>query len=257
MKKVEFIEFEEDSTTIKITENGFLNLIEENGLISVIKSYQIPEDFLIKHRELIDKNIIINNLHLSEDFIKSALTLEYFENDDIHNLNMITYSTLSETFIDEFNDYINWERMILYLCSSEKIENIENFSSVIEKFNLWTIISANELPIEFIRKNSNKLDWRILSIVNEFTEEQKEEFKDLIPEKKEFVEKEYPFKIQVRDIEKIIKYAGTDQKSSEISEKIEEEDLRFDVRHKIEKLTREDLIKMKTYIDSVNKKEEL
>jgi hypothetical protein len=147
--------------------------------------------------------------------------------------------------------------MILYLCSSEKIENIENFSSVIEKFNLWTIISANELPIEFIRKNSNKLDWRILSIVNEFTEEQKEEFKDLIPEKKEFVEKEYPFKIQVRDIEKIIKYAGTDQKSSEISEKIEEEDLRFDVRHKIEKLTREDLIKMKTYIDSVNKKEEL
>jgi len=252
MKKVEFIQFEENSNSLKITEENFINLIESSGLISIIKEYQIPEEFLIKHREILDKNIIIDNLHLSEDFIKSALTLEYFENEDIKNLNMNTYSTLSDEFIKKFNDYINWERMILYLSSSDKIENIERFTNVIEKFNLWTIISANQLPIEFIRKYSDKLDWRILSIVNEFTEEELEEFKQLIPEKKEFVETDYPFTIQVRDIEKIIRYAGTEQSSSEISEKIEEEDLRFDVKHRIEKLTREDLIKMKAYMDSVN-----
>ena len=85
MKKVEFIQFEENSNSLKITEENFINLIESSGLISIIKEYQIPEEFLIKHREILDKNIIIDNLHLSEDFIKSALTLEYFENEDIKN----------------------------------------------------------------------------------------------------------------------------------------------------------------------------
>ena len=70
--------------------------------------------------------------------------------------------------------------MILYLSSSDKIENIEKFESIIEKHNLWNLISANPLPIDFIRKNKEKIDWKIASIVNKFTESERIEFNDLI-----------------------------------------------------------------------------
>jgi hypothetical protein len=253
MKKVEFINEEENENCLRITEDGFLKLIEKNGILNTIKEYDIPEEFILKHYEIIDKNIIISALRLSEDFINSAITLEYFENSDILNLNMSTYSNLSEEFIQEYDEYINWERMIIYLSSSDKIDDINKFEKVIDKFNLWNLISANELPIDFIRENASKLDWEILSIVNCFTEKEKEEFSNFIPEKKTFNVEEYEFKIlTIKDIRDIIKDRNyTKEESSKKNEesKTEEEKLRFDVKHKVETLTKEDLIRLREMLN--------
>jgi hypothetical protein len=255
MKKVEFINEEENENYLRITEDGFLKLIEKNGIINTIREYDIPEEFILKYYELIDKNIIIRALQLSEDFINSALTLEYFENSDILNLNMSTYSNLSEEFILEYDEYINWERMIVYLSSSDKIDDIGKFKKVIDKFNLWNLISANELPIDFIRENASKLDWRILSIVNCFTEEEKEEFSNFIPEKKIFNVEEYEFRIPtVKDIRDILKHRNytKEELSKKIEEesKVEEERLRFEVKHKVENLTKEDLIRLREMLNN-------
>ena len=66
-------------------------------------------------------------MNLSEDFIKAALISEYFNLDDISELNMITYSGLSEEFINEYESYINWSRMIIYLSSSSNINSLYLF----------------------------------------------------------------------------------------------------------------------------------
>jgi hypothetical protein len=235
MKKVEFLKEEENENVIRITENNFLTIIKNNGVLNTIKEYNIPEEFILKHHELIDKNIIIDSLELSENFINSALELKYFDFSDIGELNMRTYSNLSDYFIKVYDEWINWERMILYLSSSDKIDDINKFKKVIEKFNLWNLISANELPIEFIRENSSKLDWKILSIVNSFTEEEKEEFSNFLPVREEFKE-EYEFSIPtVKEIREIIRFSRENEVKNYENSNIDDLE-RFEVNHKIENL---------------------
>ena len=272
MKKIEIIQNVEeikDIELVKLTEYQLLDLINKDGLIEVLTNYEVPEDFILKwgpgdsEFNGIDKSLVISIMNLSEDFIKAALISEYFNLDDISELNMITYSGLSEEFINEYENYINWSRMILYLSSSDKIENIEKFESIIEKHNLWNLISANPLPIDFIRKNKEKIDWKIASIVNKFTEDERIEFNDLIiiytdvVPLNDLTEEVYT----VSDIRKLIKLSNlnqdrdiivssTEELKSKLDRvnKVEEENLRFEVKHKIERLTREDLLKIKETI---------
>lgn len=265
MKKIEIIQNVEeikDIELVKLTEYQLLDLINKDGLIEVLTNYEVPEDFILKwgpgdsEFNGIDKSLVISILNLSEDFIKAALISEYFNLDDISELNMITYSGLSEEFINEYESYINWSRMILYLSSSDKIENIEKFESIIEKHNLWNLISANPLPINFIRKNKEKIDWKIASIVNKFTKDERIEFNDLIiiytdvVPLNDVIEEVYT----VSDIRKLIKLSNANQDTEELKSKldrvnkVEEENLRFEVKHKIERLTREDLLKIKETI---------
>ena len=172
MKKIEIIVTISTEESVKMTESEILKLIDKEGLIFVLQNYEIPESFILKwgkpnfeRMEGLPKSIVISMLNLSEEFIEKAIEIDYFEVGDIFELNMITYSNLKEDFINKYDQYINWERMILYLCSSEKIENVEKFEWIIEKLNLWKLISANNLPIDFIRRNKNKLDWNIVSII--------------------------------------------------------------------------------------------
>ena len=272
MKKIEIIQNIEESKDIelvKLTEYQLLDLINKDGLMEVLTNYEVPEDFILKwgpgdsEFNGIDKSLVISIMNLSEDFIKAALISEYFNLDDIFELNMITYSGLTEEFINEYESYINWSRMILYLSSSDKIENIEKFESIIEKHNLWNLISANPLPIDFIRKNKEKIDWKIASIVNKFTEDERVEFNDLIIKYTDVVPNldEIDEVYTVSDIRKLIKLSNANQdrdiivsNTEELKSKldrvnkVEEENLRFEVKHKIERLTREDLLKIKETI---------
>lgn len=265
MKKIEIIKDIEETNIpelVKLTEYQLLELIKESGLIEVLTNYEVPEDFILKwgigdsEFNGIDKSLVMSIMNLSEDFIKAALIIEYFTPEDISQLNMLTYSGLSQEFIKEYEKYINWNRMILYLSSSDKIENIEKFESIIENHNLWNLISANPLPVDFIRKNKEKLDWKIASIVNKFTESERVEFSELIViytdvvPLHDVIEKVYT----VSDIRKLIKLSNTNQDTEELKtrldrvNKVEEENLRFEVKHKIERLTREDLLKIKETI---------
>lgn len=262
MKKIEIIETISTEESVKMTESEILKLIDKEGLIFVLQNYEIPESFILKwgkpnfESEGLPKSIVISMLNLSEEFIEKAIEIDYFEVGDIFELNMITYSNLKEDFINKYDQYINWERMILYLCSSEKIENVEKFEWIIEKLNLWKLISANNLPIDFIRRNKNKLDWNIVSIINEFSDDEKVEFEEKIPNFKEewdkFLDENKPSystesllvndTISVRDIRKMI--------NSNIKNHEGEEDKRFEVKHTIDELTSDDLQKIKSMIQS-------
>ena len=253
MKKVKIVNETPEENVVQLTELDLLFLLQEHGTEHVLSNYELPEDFILKwgngDNEFngIDKKVVMSMLSLSQEFIYAALTNEYLQIEDIRELNMRTYSNLDSDFVDKFSEFINWERMILYLSSSEKIDNIQDLKWVIEKFNLWKLISANELPIEFIRENKDKFDWRILSIVNCFTDNEIKEFGDFIPkiQNLELSEIKTP---NLKEIRQIIK-AQIKSIKSENSDKS-----RFDVKHTSDRMTREDLLKINQTIQEAESK---
>jgi hypothetical protein len=68
--------------------------------------------------------------------------------------------------------------MILYI--STQSDTFDDYIKIIENNNLWSLISANDLPIDFIRDYKDKLDWKLLSIVKNFSDNEKLEFIDYI-----------------------------------------------------------------------------
>jgi hypothetical protein len=201
MKKIQIIEQVENEDILEISEESLLKKIKVEGLASIIKQYEIPEDFIIKNHNVIDKDIIIEHMILSENFIIESITIGYMDKSDISNLNMMTYSKLSKSFLKKFEENINWQRMILYLSSSELID-VWKYVDIIEKNNLWNLISANDLDIEFIRNYKTKLNWQILSLVKCFNEEELLEFSEYIPEKKNFDDSflEMPSVSEIREV---------------------------------------------------------
>ncbi len=153
-------------------------LAEGLNTYDIVTNYTLKEGVIVECFEYLDKEVIIQGYDLSENFIKQALQESFFIKDDIKNLSMITYTNLSEEFILENKEWINWERMMLYL--STQSDSFAEEVGIINEHNLWHVISANDLPIDFIREYKDKLDWKFLSIVKNFTDEEKVEFSDYI-----------------------------------------------------------------------------
>jgi hypothetical protein len=170
----------------KLDRVSLVELIDDGyTTYDIVVNYELTEDVILECSDLLDKEVLIQGLDFSEDFLKKAIELEYFDIDDIKELTMATYSNLSDEFITKYKENINWDRMILYI--STQSDTFDNHTKVIEDRNLWSFISANDLSIDFIREWKDKLDWSYLSIVKLFTDEDKEEFSDyiIIPVQKE------------------------------------------------------------------------
>ncbi len=148
----------------------------------IIKNYEISEESLLDSLDLLDKEVLLQGLNLSEKFIRRAIEIEYLDMIDLQNLSMLTYAELSDSFISDYKEHLNWTKIIIYL--STQTNHFSKYLDVIEEKNLWSLISANDLPVFFIREHKEKLDWSLLSMTKCFTEEEKEEFSDLIVETK-------------------------------------------------------------------------
>ena len=144
----------------------------------IVRNYELSEDTILECTDLLDKEVLIQGLNFSEDFVTKSIEMEYLNIEDIIELSMTTYSNLSDDFITKYKENINWDRMILYI--STQSDSFDNHTKVIEDKNLWSVISANDLSIDFIRQWKDKLDWSYLSMVKCFTDEEKEEFSDYI-----------------------------------------------------------------------------
>lgn len=153
-------------------------LSEGYSTYEILTNYTLSEELILECGDLLDKEVIIEGLSLSEDFVNRAIESKFFELSDIKNLSMTTYSNLSDNFISLNGEYINWQRMIIYL--STQSNDFDKYIQIIESQNLWPLISANDLPIDFIRNWKDKLDWSYLSLVKCFTDEEKSEFSEYI-----------------------------------------------------------------------------
>ena len=171
MNKIEVEGKLDRSWVVELMANGY-------DTYDIATNYELTEDTILECSDILDKNILLQGLNFSEEFITKAIEIEYLDINDIYELGMTTYSNLSDDFISTYKENINWDRMILYI--STQSDSFDNHTKVIEDKNLWSVISANDLSIDFIRQWKDKLDWSYLSMVKCFTDEEKEEFSDYI-----------------------------------------------------------------------------
>ena len=171
MNKIEVEGKLDRSWVVELMANGY-------DTYDIATNYELTEDTILECSDILDKNILLQGLNFSEEFITKAIEIEYLDINDIYELGMTTYSNLSDDFISTYKENINWDRMILYI--STQSDSFDNHTKVIEDKNLWSVISANDLSIDFIRQWKNKLDWSYLSMVKCFTDEEKLEFADYI-----------------------------------------------------------------------------
>jgi hypothetical protein len=181
MNKIEIEEKLDRGWVVELMANGY-------NTYDIATNYELSEETILECIDILDKEVIIQGLNFSEDFINKAIEVEYFDYEDIYKLSMTTYSNLSDEFINKYKENINWDRMILYI--STQSDSFDNHTKVIEDKNLWSVISANDLSIDFIRQWKDKLDWSYLSMVKYFTDDEKLEFANYIltPSKIEITE---------------------------------------------------------------------
>jgi hypothetical protein len=171
MEKIEIVGKLDRSWILELLSSGY-------ETYDIVRNYELSEDTILECTDLLDKEVIIQGLNFSENFIIKAIESEYLDIEDITELSMTTYSNLSDEFITKYKENINWDRMILYI--STQSDSFDNHTKIIEDKNLWSVISANDLSIDFIRQWKDKLDWSYLSMVKCFTDEEKEEFSNYI-----------------------------------------------------------------------------
>ena len=171
MNKIEIEGKLDRSWVVELMANGY-------NTYDIATNYELTEDTILECSDLLDKNVLLQGLNFSEDFITKAIEIKYLDISDIYELGMTTYSNLSDDFISTYKENINWDRMILYI--STQSNSFDKHTKVIEDKNLWSIISANDLSIDFIRQWKDNLDWSYLSMVKCFTDEEKLEFTDYI-----------------------------------------------------------------------------
>lgn len=171
-------------------DKGWVIELMANGYTTydIVNEYELNEDVILECTDFLDKQVLIQGLNFSEDFINKAIEINYLNTEDIYELSMTTYSNLSDEFLSKYKENINWNRMILYI--STQSDSFEKHTKVIEDKDLWSVISANDLSIDFIRQWKDKLDWSYLSMVKCFTDDEKKEFVDyiMIPVQKEISE---------------------------------------------------------------------
>jgi hypothetical protein len=175
-KQINIVQTDVDTNIVDLSENQLLQMIKSDGLYSVLQNYELPIDFIYKFKDDISNLELLNIIKsgiidIPEEYIIKFLNDEYFELEDIKDFSMKIYSNLSQVFIKEYHNYINWERMLLYLVSSDSKISIWDFENIIEEYNLWNIVSSVDLPYDFIYKWKDKLNWNILSFVKEWDDE--------------------------------------------------------------------------------------
>jgi hypothetical protein len=171
MNKIEIDGKLDRSWVIELMANGY-------NTYDIATNYELPEETILECADLLDKEVLLQGLNFSESFIVKAIKSEFFSTEDIGELNMTTYSNLSKEFISKYENYINWNRMILYI--STQSDSFDKYTDIIDSKGLWRVISVNDLPIDFIRQWKDKLDWSYLSMVKYFSEDEKLEFADYI-----------------------------------------------------------------------------
>lgn len=148
----------------------------------ILKNYELSEELILQCVDLLDKEVLVQGFIFSENFIRTCLENEFIVSSDIEKMNMGTYARLSNDFVEEYSHILNWNRILVYL--STQTNSFTNYVSIIDEKNLWSLISANDLPIDFIREYREKLDWNLLYMTKCFNEDEIEEFQHYIVEVK-------------------------------------------------------------------------
>lgn len=249
---------EEEQSTLVLTRKYLLDYIRKSGLVSAVQKFNIPESFISENLAEFNKSdfhmlLAYGGYVISEDFLNRLLKMEYLYEDDIRNLSMSIYANLSQEFLQKYNDYINWDKMLSYLLNSDKVDNLNAFKEVIEKYKMWSLVSASPMSIEFIRENKDKLDWEFVTIMTDFTEEELEEFSEYIKSPKSFTYKDNYIDIDTaREELSKVSYGGTTYEIEDVKVK-QEFTVPADISSKMDGFSPDQLSKINDFIEKMGR----
>lgn len=109
----------------------------------------IDETLLREFKDKVLWGSVLRHKQLTSNFLRELVTW----NDDLWD-NIACYQKLSEDFIDEYKDKLQW----IYLSSNQRLS--EKFMEKHLDYLDWIYVSQyQKLSPEFMKKYENKLDW--------------------------------------------------------------------------------------------------
>lgn len=167
-----------------MSDEEILDSIKKIGLYRTIKKHKIENIFFIKNSTEIDIDLLFRFVEsgdylIDEVFINHLIESSIIERNRIYELPMNIYIEFSDSFIENNKDYINWNRLFLYYITNEYI-NIWDYEKIIIEHDLWHLASTIELPKDFIDKYHHKLDWKYISMLNDFEDDDLDKYPDAI-----------------------------------------------------------------------------
>jgi hypothetical protein len=161
--------------------------VETVGICKVMEDYILPIDFpfedlgvhISSELEII---MFIQNpdYHIPHTYLTKAIEDGHIDPSTLKYVSMNHIILNGKDFISRHMDNLDQEKLLLYYLSTETPDKdyLDKITNHLDKHSLWNLISSVELPKSFIRDNKEKLNWSFVSIVNHFTEEEVEEFKE-------------------------------------------------------------------------------
>lgn len=246
MSKLKIEIVESDENTLKMSKKMLVEHLQQYGILQLVTDFDVDESLLYSLKDNYTKKEFTQLLKsgkyiVSESMIEQMIQDEFLEEEDINEMSMNIYQNFTKDFIEKYKENINWQRLMVFLSCSEDID-YEKFIDIIKEKDLWNTISCNQLDKDFIRKYKDELNWNLVSIVNHFSEDELEEFKDHIVERK-YVDQDGN-QISLSEIENIIKNMTTDKEKQNIIEKMSE---------KMKHLSSDEIKKVEQIIDVLSK----
>ena len=155
------------------------------------EEYEVSEEILssLIEEKFINKAYLIPVLTLSQEMVKKLLDKEYFKLSDLKYLTLNTYLNFNKDFINEYQDHLNWNKIILRKAN---VTGLVSFNVLeknkINELNLWDLASSFQLEKKFIKKNREKLNWDIIRITNDFTYDELSDYPELVNYKVDGIE---------------------------------------------------------------------
>ncbi len=170
------------------TEHGrIIRDIEDFGIIEYLEENTLPVDFpfdeLRTHTSTpsdIEWALSSGDVHIPPTYISKAIEDGHIGPECLMNMNLKHIVLNGREFVEIYKEHLDQKKLFLYQIASDNTDNTQLVHTVeyLDENNLWELLSTTALPVEFIREHQDKLYWEHVSIVNHFTEEEVEEFRD-------------------------------------------------------------------------------
>jgi len=155
-----------------------------NSSPKFFEEYEISEEIIISLVEdpsFVGKEYLIPVFTCSQNLVKILLEKEFLKTHDLQYLTLNTYFNFDKDFITEYQDHLNWNKIILRKAN---VTGLVSFNVLekkkINELNLWDLASSFQLEKKFIKRNRQLLNWEIISITNDFKEEELSDYPELI-----------------------------------------------------------------------------
>ena len=163
-----------------------------NSNPNFFEEYEVSDELLsliIEEETFANKGYLVPIFTFSQEMVQKLLDKEYLKVSDLQYLTLNTYINFNKDFINEFQEHLNWNKVILRKAN---VTGLVSFNVLeknkINELNLWDLASSFQLEKKFIKKNREKLNWDIISITNDFTYDELSDYPELVNYKADGIE---------------------------------------------------------------------